>query len=416
MRELIRNHPLFLFRDFRNLFAGRLISATGDKFFTIAIAWWVINLTGTDAKFQLGLVMAVGVVPVVLFGPFLGAFADRSDKRTMMLAADAVRAVLVLILAALLLYDRLTLAALYALCFLIAAFGPLFESAVSSSIARLASSETLPAATASDASVTQLSGVFGSALGSGLMAILGVAGAFLFNALSYLISFAAVYRIKTDLSPELSAGSRYWDEFKEGMGYIVGNRPLFALLAVFAAVNFFAGPILIIIPMIVRFTLRESVAWLAMLETFFALGSAAVSVFASFRGAGSDIYRTFFYSVLLLGAAFGGLYFTTDKVLVCALLFAAGAALGLGNAAALILFQHTVAEGMKGRFFSVLTTVCYASLPLSFMLNGFLAEKFSIGFCILFNSLSVIAVSSLVLLIPKLPRPRPASAPYRDGE
>ena len=197
----LKNHPLALFADFRRLFVGRLISAVGDKFFSIAIAWWVISKSGDSAKFQLGLVMAVTVIPVVLFGPVLGTLVDRSDKRRVMLLADAARALCVFVLAWLLYADRLTLPALYALCFLIAAFGPLFESAVASSIVRLTSPEKLAGATATDASVMQLSSVAGSALGSVLMAVVGVAGAFLFNAFSYLVSFFAILFIRTDLRP-----------------------------------------------------------------------------------------------------------------------------------------------------------------------------------------------------------------------
>ncbi|OGS07572.1 MAG: hypothetical protein A2270_09940 [Elusimicrobia bacterium RIFOXYA12_FULL_51_18] len=401
--DRLKNHPLALFSDFRRLFAGRLISAVGDKFFSIAIAWWVISKSGGDSKFQLGLVMAVTVIPVVLFGPVLGTLVDRSDKRRVMLLADAARALCVFILAWLLYADRLSLPALYALCFLISAFGPLFESAVSSSIVRLTSPEKLAGATATDASVMQLSSVAGSALGSVLMAVVGVAGAFLFNALSYLASFFAVLLIRTDLRPAgRDAPSAYMTELRDGLNYVLKSPPLLALLSVFAAFNFFIGPLLILIPMIVQFTLKESVTWLAVFETFFALGSAVTSVAASFRKTYVSVYGTFFRSVLFLGLSFGGLYFTSDKYVVCALLFAAGAALGTGNTAALTLFQHAVPEEMKGRFFAVLTTICYAVLPLTFMINGILAEKFSVGFCIAFNSAAVLAISCVILLIPRL--------------
>jgi len=347
--------------------------------------------------------MAVTVVPVVLFGPVLGTVVDRSDKRRVMLLADGVRALCVFILAWLLFSDKLTLPALYALCFFISAFGPLFESAVSSSLARLTSPEKLAGATAADASVMQFSSVAGSALGSVLMALVGVAGAFLLNAVSYLVSFFAIFLIRTDLRPAGKADpSAYMTELREGIDYILKSRPLLSILLVFAAFNFFIGPLLILIPMIVQFSLKESVTWLAVFETFFALGSTVTSVAASFRKGYTSIYGTFFRSVLFLGLSFGGLYFTGDKYVICVLLFAAGAALGLGNAAALTLFQQTVPEGMKGRFFAVLTTICYAVLPVTFMVNGFLAEKFSVNFCIAFNSMSVLVLSYVILIIPRI--------------
>ncbi len=398
----LKNHPLALFADFRRLFAGRVVSAVGDKFFSIAIAWWVLTKAGENSRFHLGLIMAVNVIPVIVFGPLLGTLADRSDKRKVMLAADAARAALMLALAVLLWADRLTLAWLYSLCFLISVFGPLFESAVAASIARLTSPEKMPAAVAADSSVMQLSNVVGSALGSVLMAAAGVAGAFFFNAGSYLVSFWAVWAIKTPLMPERRGETAFMDEFREGLSYIFGNKPVLALILAFAAFNFFVGPILILIPMIVKFTLNESVTWLAVFETFFALGSAALAVGLSFKKAYGSIYGWFFASLLAVGLSFGGLYFTADKIVICALLFAAGAALGAGNTVALTLFQATVPDEMKGRFFAVLTTLAYAVLPLTFMLNGVLAEEFSIGLSIALNASAVLALSFIVLLLPRI--------------
>jgi MFS family permease len=405
MRQIIgelKTHPLALFADFRRLFLGRIISAVGDKFFAIAIAWWVLSEAGDKSKFHLGLVMAVTVLPVVAFGPLLGTLSDRSNKRLVMLAADAARAALVLALALLLWSGRLDLWWLYTICFLIAGFGPLFESSVAASILRLTSPEKMPQAVAADASVVQLSNVVGSALGSVLMAAAGVAGAFLFNAAGYAASFAAVWGIRTSLEPEARTESSFMAEFREGLAYIFRNKPVLSLILTFAVFNFFVSPILIIIPMIVKFTLNESVTWLAVFETFFALGSGALAISLSFRKSYGNIYGWFFAAVLLMGLSFGGLYFAQNKYAVCALLFAAGAALGGGNTLALTLFQSTVPDEMKGRFFSVLTTLAYAVMPLAFMVNGMLAERFSVNFCIAMNSLSVLALSFVILLLPRI--------------
>ena len=398
----IKGHPLALFGDFRRLFAGRVVSAVGDKFFAISIAWWVLSRAGENAKFHLGLVMAVNVIPVVLFGPLLGTLADRCDKRKVMLWADAFRAALVFLLVWFLFSGKLTLALLYGLCFAVSAFGPLFESAVAGSLVRLTSLEKLSQAVAADSSVMQVSNVIGSALGSVLMAVIGVAGAFVFNAVSYLVSFAAVFSIKKGLAPDAGSGSSFWAQFKDGLSYIFHNKAVLALITAFAAFNFFVGPILIIIPMLVKFTLKAGVAWLAVFETFFALGSTLVSVLLSFKKSYRNIYGWFFVSLLLMGMSFLGLYFTENRYVMCALLLAAGSALGLGNAVALTLFQHTVPEEMKGRFFAVLTTLCYAVLPATFLLNGMLADRFSPGLSIVLNSCAVLALSFAVLFLPRI--------------
>lgn len=405
MRRLIdaaKGHPLAQFRDFRLLFTGRAISAVGDKFFSMAIAWWVLSEGGRNSKFHLGLIMAVNVLPIIIFGPLLGTLSDRSDKRGIMLAADAGRSLLVLLLALLLLGGRLNLYWLYAICFLISGFGPLFESAVAASLLRLTSPEKMPQAVAADASVLQLSSVIGSALGSVVMAAAGVAGAFLFDAAGYAASFAAVFGIKTRLDPEERGESSFIAEFKEGLLYTFGNKPLLYMILSFAVINFFVSPILILIPMIVKFTLKESVTWLAVFETFFALGSVALAGLLSFRSVGGNIYRWLFLALLVMGGCFAGLYFSGNKYLDCALLFAGGASMGAGNTLIITLFQSTVSDEMKGRFFSVVTTLAYAMMPLAFMTDGMLAERFSVGFCLALNAAAILALSFGIVLIPRV--------------
>ncbi|MHB0995135.1 MAG: MFS transporter [Elusimicrobiales bacterium] len=406
MRRLIdaaKGHPLALFPDFRRLFAGRAISAVGDKFFSMAIAWWVLSEAGAASKLHLGLIMAVNVLPVIIFGPLLGTLSDRSDKRRVMIGADAARALLVLLLALLLLGGRLNLYWLYSICFLISGFGPLFESATAASLLRLTSPEKMPQTVAADSSVMQLSSVVGSALGSVLLAAAGVAGAFLFNSAGYAASLAAVWGIRTPLAPEARTESSFIAEFREGLAYTFGNKPLLYMILAFALINFFVSPILILIPMIVKFVLKESVTWLAVFETFFALGSAAAVGVLSFRNLRGSVYRWLFLCLLVMSGCFAGLYFSSDKYLHCALLFAGGASLGAGNTLIITLFQASVRDEMKGRFFSVVTTLAYAMMPLAFMTDGILAERFSVGFCLALNAAAVLALSFVMLLIPRVP-------------
>lgn len=402
IRAKLKEHPVFMFKNFKYVFIGRVISAVGDKFFSIAIAWWIVNSGAENSKMHLGLLMAVNFVPIVLFGPFMGTLVDRSDKRKMMLLADAFRMIFVFSLAIIMFTGNLNLFILYGLCFLISMFGPLFESSVASSLLRLTSKEKLSSAAALDSSVMQISNVFGSALGSIFIAFIGIAGAFFFDSITYLISFIFIYFVSANLKPTENSNSHYWEEFKEGINYILKSKPLLSLMLTFAAFNFFVGPIFIIIPMIVKFTLNESVTWLAIFETFFAFGSCAVAIGMSFKKEYRNTYILFFFSLLLMGLSFLGLYFTGNKYLIVILLLSAGCALGMGNALAITLFQGAVREEMKGRFFSVLTTVAYAVLPLTFMLNGFLAQSISIKFSIMINSAAVIILSFIVLMIPRI--------------
>src|SRR5919106_3360853 len=85
-------------RDFRLLFSGETVSVLGDQFHFVALAWLALQLTGSGLA--LGTVLMTAAIPRAAFMLIGGAFSDRFSPRTLMLASNAIRAVLVGVLAA----------------------------------------------------------------------------------------------------------------------------------------------------------------------------------------------------------------------------------------------------------------------------------------------------------------------------
>src|SRR5919205_2213691 len=83
----------FQSRDFRLLWSGQAISLLGDMAFLVALGWRTYTLTSSARS--LGYVLTLqglGLLSTLLVG---GAFADRYDRRTLMLVSDAARFVIV---------------------------------------------------------------------------------------------------------------------------------------------------------------------------------------------------------------------------------------------------------------------------------------------------------------------------------
>src|SRR5205809_7612349 len=76
---------------FRNLFAGQALSRLGDRIAPIALAFGVIDSGGSAG--ELGLVVAAGSIPFAVFALAAGVYGDRIPRRSVLLASDAVRAV-----------------------------------------------------------------------------------------------------------------------------------------------------------------------------------------------------------------------------------------------------------------------------------------------------------------------------------
>jgi len=392
---MLKDHPLYIFKDFRNLFLGRVISAIGDKFFQIALIWWAMG--EENGKFNVGLIMSANFLPIVLFGPFLGTYVDKSNKKINMLVADFFRAILVFTLSLFFYLKFLNFYIALTIIFLISFFAPLFESSVASSLLRLTSQKHLSQATAIDSSSMQISNVFGAAIGSIFISIIGIGGAFLFNGFTYLISFLFVFMIKTNLAKENNINKKsYKEDLKDGISYLIKNHPILYLVMFFSILNFFISPIFILIPMIVKYIINESASWLAIFETFFAIGLTTMSLILSFKENYSKPYINLFYSIFIAGIFFFALFLTHNKYLLIIFLTLMGASISLGNVVILSLFQNNINEEFKGRFFSLITTISYSIIPISFITNSFIAEKFSVEIDIIANSVAVIILSFIL--------------------
>lgn len=76
-------------RSFALLWSGQVISRLGDSFYTIALAWWVLQKTGSATA--MGVVLICSTVPLLLFLLFGGVAGDRLPRLRLMLGSDLIR-------------------------------------------------------------------------------------------------------------------------------------------------------------------------------------------------------------------------------------------------------------------------------------------------------------------------------------
>jgi MFS transporter, DHA3 family, macrolide efflux protein len=112
-------------RDFRLLCFGQLVSQLGDKAYNIVLLWWLLEKTVSPLFVSSFLVASV--LPELLFGPVAGVYIDRWDKKKILVAADFVRGIVVLTLAALYQSDILAIWHIYIAALFISLCSALFN-------------------------------------------------------------------------------------------------------------------------------------------------------------------------------------------------------------------------------------------------------------------------------------------------
>ena len=161
-------------RDYRYLFAGQVVSDIGDGITLLLVLLVINDLTGSTAA--LALMAVAEAIPAFTVGLVAGVYVDRWDRRRIMLAADLLRAGIVLSFA--LVQTPAMVPLLYVLGFTQASIATFFRQARGAMLPHIVPAEGLPAANG----LAQASQVIGSLLGAGLAGLIfasfgsGVAG------------------------------------------------------------------------------------------------------------------------------------------------------------------------------------------------------------------------------------------------
>ena len=378
----------------------------GDKMFAIALSWWVVsNAALPRPEWTLGLLLAACSLPAVLSGLFWGRFIDSHDKRACMLLADASRLVLMSALAWLVHDGGLTVPRLLVLCVPLFAFEPLFDSAVSASLAGFADSPpTLARWVALESAMPSLGAVFGASLGGFALAA-GVEAAFWFNAATYLVSLLLVFRL-----PALPALAEAQEAGDEALSLFKRYPEAFRLLFLFGAMNFLLVPVFLYLPLLVRDVLNAGGTQLGWLELALAAGN--LLVFGWFSLWPREFFRVRwlrFFFVALSALFMWGLGVAEALWTMLGILFLWGGALAFVTYLVISSFQRSVADSHKGRFFGALASALTLGFPLGYACSGFVLSRFPLPDVVFGNAACVLLVSLAFLAVPDCVGARPSA-------
>jgi predicted MFS family arabinose efflux permease len=213
---------------FLQLWVGQGISFAGDAVSMIALVVLVVQITGSASA--VGGALVARLLPT-LASPLAGVLADRLDRRTILVASDLARAVLVLGI----LFTR-DLVVIYVLVFLMGVARTLFNPTVRAAFPSVVGGGDLTRANALISGTFSVSETVGPAVGGVLVATVGVNAAFVLDSATYLISAAFLSRISLPRSQKDGDGG-FGQELREGFGYLAGARvPLAIVVGAFLTV------------------------------------------------------------------------------------------------------------------------------------------------------------------------------------
>ena len=367
--------PLRL-RDFRLLFAGETLSVLGDQFHFVALTWLAIQLTGSGLV--LGTVLMTAAIPRAVFMLVGGAFSDRFSPRTLMLASNAIRGVVVGVLAVLVLSGRAELWHLYILAGTFGVVDAFFYPALNTIVPMLVPERQLSPANALVQGAQQIMGLIGPALAGAMIAIVQTGPAFAIDAVSFGVAAFALLLI--------TGGRRHADQATDGdrPGVLAtiasgvraawADPPVRSMVLLTAAFNFaFTGPISVGLAFLADHRFDGGSAAFGLLFSAFGGGAVIGAIAAgSIRPRRLGLIVMVIAIMLGIGLALIGLAPTLSVAL--AIIAVMGVLIGFINVQAIAWLQSHIAEDMRGRVMSLVTLGSVGLAPISLAIAGALVD------------------------------------------
>jgi MFS family permease len=216
-------------RTFVTLWAGQAVSEIGSALTGLILPLLAITTLHASTK-EVGTMKATAAIAVMLASIPAGVFVDRTGKRSMMIACDAARGLVLASVPAFALFHALSMTHLYVVAVLSGVLGLVFGIAYHAYYPSVVRTEKLPEANSKMASTEAFARVSGPGLAGGMISLTGAATAVLADALSFLASVASLLMIRAP-EPARAASSRrppMRTEAREGFRLVVADRVLTA--------------------------------------------------------------------------------------------------------------------------------------------------------------------------------------------
>jgi predicted MFS family arabinose efflux permease len=395
----------FRYRDFRLMWTGACVSTIGTFVQQFAQSWLVYDLT-KDA-FYLGLDLFLGQLPIMMFSLFGGVFADRLDRRKMLLASQYIQMVCAFLLAILFVTHTVKVWHILTLSFFVGLGQSFGGPAYSALLPTLVDPEDLSNAIAMNSIQFNLARIIGPTIGGLAYTTLGATWCFTLNGISYVAVIISLFMIKVKFVPAKSTES-VLHSMKEGIRFIRRREGMSALVILAFCTTLFGFSLNSFLPVFVRTIFHRGPETYTLLLVSSGAGSivGALSVAAVEKMKGQG--RLTLMILVLLGLITSGFALSRWLPLSCVLMFLAGAAIMASASFMLSLAQLISTDAMRGRVMSVYNLAFRAGIPLGALIIGKLIPIFGVSKVITAAGLCLVLISLYFLLVNKESTFRPA--------
>lgn len=395
------SNKLWKNKNFVLLWSGQTVSKLGDRFFQIALMWFIYTETGSSLA--LGISLICFTIPMIIIQPIAGTFADRNFKKQIIVASDILNGILMLTIAYFLFAGHLPMAVLYGLIALSSGITAFFTPAIQASIPLIVEEEQLPKANSLNQFSMQMSNILGPVLAGIMLGITEIWFLLLLNGISYIISALTEFWIEIPEVKSETENASFNKRFKEGFQYLMKNNQLLYLVFVGGVIiNFFLAPLQVFLTVLSNDILQVGSTGFGFINTSISVG-AITGVLLVFLNVCKDKYKMVVIGLTLEGVALLllGIIPTFTIAITSSIILGLGVALastGIGT-----LYQTIIPKDKMGRVMGLVSTILLTVVPIGTLFGSMIINYFAVyHILIVFGVVVILASLSLIFLLVKM--------------
>jgi MFS family permease len=358
--------------NYRLFYFGQMISLTGTWMQTIGLAWLVLDLT--HSPLALGTVTMLQFLPVSLLVLFGGVLADKVPKRRLLVLTQTTAMILAFVLAFLTWSGLIALWQIYVLATLMGLTNAIDSPTRQAFVVEMVGRDDVTNAVALNSSLFNSARLIGPAIGGVIIAVIGVAPAFLINGISFIAVIAGLLMMKPGLlhPVQRSASGRVLGQLSEGIHYALRTPSILFILILMTTIGTFGYNFTVFLPLLARNVLHVGSIGFGAMTSAVGLGSLVAAL--ALASLGEPSRRTLIigataFAILLAAVAASQWY-----ALTLVLLLALGAASIAFAATANSSLQVTAPDHLRGRIMGLYVLLFLGSTPIGGELTGLMAE------------------------------------------
>jgi len=362
--------------------------------------WYILSLTNSSLLASISLI--INFIPGIIFSPLAGIFADKCNRKWIMVICDLLNGLMAIILGIFIVL-KLNIAYLFMITFLMSTLDTFFKPASTSIIPDIVKKEYLISANSLSETSSNLINIVGPILGGVLFALLNPVFLFVANGISFILSGTFEMFIDLDYKESMNSSKsqpsannvenkNMFAQFMDGFRVIKSNRFLFFVAIIGGGViNLFLAPISLYIPIYTKNILNLSSTYYGIISSSITVGGLLGSL--SLLTLGKKVNKRYF---VVSGFIIEGISLTMFGLIQNFIggyisLMVLGIALSITGVNLNTIVQEQIPGEILGRCMGVLILIANIAVPLGYFTGGYIIQYVPLG--------KILVASGIVIMI-----------------